>query len=81
MSRETKQRNIESVSLSDKTATFIGAQCERLNISPSSYINDLIVFAMRQQRELNQCPESYIAVCRDGNEINELRTHLFKENK
>jgi len=81
MSRQNKQRNIEAVNLTDRSASFLDQQCNRLNMSPSAYINDVLIYMSQQQRELNQCPDSYIALCRDGDEVTEFQTHLLRKIK
>ena len=72
-----KERRPITINLEPKTERFLEQQQEKLNVSQSNYINDLLILAIRIKRELKQCPQSYVAINVNDSEITPILTHTL----
>ena len=70
MSKPTKQRNTLTISINDKSNTFLEKRREALNMSDSTYINELLLFAQRIRKQLKSNPRAELAIVNEyGEEI------------
>jgi|14BtaG_2_1085337.scaffolds.fasta_scaffold15192_2 hypothetical protein len=72
-----KDRKPTTINLTPKTEEFLKKRQDALGVSQSTYINDLLIFAMRARKQIKQCPESYLAINVDDSEVAPLVTHVI----